>query len=105
MSKVAYTLNGKSVTREEFLAGSRTDYLNGGYFVPNTYSAHDPLVSDGIGCLKSQVPELRQVIKQHNIQGVTVKDSGQLEITSRRGRKELLRVRGLVDNDGGFSDG
>lgn len=106
MSKVSYTLNGKQVTREEFLAGSRKDFLSGSdFFVPNTYSAHDPLVSDGMGCLKSQVPELRKVIKQHNIQGVSVKDSGQLEITSRRGRKELLAVRGLVDSDGGYSDG
>lgn len=104
MSKVAYTLNGKAVTREEFLAGSRADYLNGSYFVPNTYSQHDPLVSDGMGCLKSQVHELRQVIKQHNIQGVAVRDSGQLEITSRRGRKELLAVRGLCDNDGSYGD-
>ncbi len=106
MSKVGYTLNGKAVTREEFLAGSRSDYLNGAsYFVPNTYSAHDPLVSDGMGCMKSQVPELRATIRKHNIQGVAVKDNGQLEITSRRGRKELLRVRGLVDNEGGYSDG
>ncbi len=90
MSKVAYTLNGRDVTREEFLAGSRSDYLHGGsYFVPNTYSAHDPLVSDGMGCMKSQVP---------------VKDNGQLEITSRRGRKELLAVRGLVDNSAGYGD-
>lgn len=105
MSGVVYTLNGRKVTREEFLAGSREDFLNGGdFFVPNTYSQHDPLISEGLGCMKSQVPELRQVIKQHNIQGVAVKDSGQLEITSRRGRKELLKIRGLVDSDGGYSD-
>ena len=105
MNKVAYTLNGKEVTREEFLSGSRADYLNGGrYFVPNTYSAHDPLVSDGLGCMKSQVPELRETIRKHNIQGVAVKDNGQLEITSRRGRKELLAVRGLVDSDGSYGD-
>lgn len=105
MSGITYTLNGRQVTREEFLAGSRADYLNGGnYFVPNTYSAHDPLVSDGLGCMKSQVPELRKTIHQHNIQGVAVKDNGQLEITSRRGRKELLAVRGLVDNEAGYGD-
>lgn len=36
--------------------------------------------------------------------GVTVRDSGKLEITSRQGRKELLRMRGFVDNDGGYGD-
>lgn len=98
-----YTLNGKSVTREEFLAGAREDWLR----VPmtaHTYRDHDPLISEGLGCMKSQVPEMRDVIQRHNIRGVVVRDNGQLEITSRRGRRELLRVRGLVDADGGYSD-
>jgi len=72
--------------------------------VANTYREHDPLISEGIGCMKSQVPEMRETIRKHNIKGVRVRDSGQLEITSRRGRKELLRVRGLADADGGYSD-
>lgn len=104
MSRVSYTLNGKEVTREEFLAGSQKEFLTGPPMVANTYSAHDPLLSEGLGCMKSQVPEMREVIRKHNIQGVLVKDSGQLEITSRRGRKELLAVRGLVDGDGGYGD-
>ena len=104
MSGVSYRLNGKNVTREEFLAGSRHEFLDGHFQVPKTYSAHDPLVSDGLGCMKSQVPELRETIRKHNIQGVAVKDNGQLEITSRRGRKELLAVRGLVDSDGSYGD-
>lgn len=104
MSGITYVLNGKEVTREEFAAGSRQDWLKGDFFVPSTYRDHDPLISDGLGCMKSQVKTLRQTIRQHNIQGVRVKDSGQVEITSRRGRKELLAVRGLVDNDGGYGD-
>ena len=99
-----YFVNGKEVTAEEFRAGRKSDWLEAPPMTANTYRAHDPLLSDGIGCLKSQVPEMRNVIKQHNIQGVAVKDSGQLEITSRQGRKELLRVRGLVDNEGSYGD-
>ena len=99
-----YTLNGKEVTREEFLKGANDDFLKAPALASNTYSQHDPLLSDGLGCMKKQVPELRNVIRQHNIQGVQVKDNGQLEITSRRGRKELLAVRGLVDNDGSYGD-
>ena len=102
---MTYLLNGKEVTREEFLAGAKGEWLTGPPMTANTYSAHDPLVSDGLGCLKSQVPELRETIRKHNIQGVQVKDNGQLEITSRRGRRELLAVRGLVDSDGGYGDG
>ena len=104
MSAVTYKLNGREVTREEFIAGSTKEFLTGPPMTANTYSAHDPLISDGLGCMKSQVPEMREVIRKHNIQGVVVKDSGQLEITSRRGRRELLAVRGFVDNDGSYGD-
>lgn len=99
-----YLINGKEVTPEEFRAGAKSNWLDAPPMTANTYTQHDPLVSDGMGCMKSQVPELRGVIRKHNIQGVAVKDSGQLEITSRRGRKELLAVRGLVDNEGSYGD-
>ena len=99
-----YLINGREVTAEEFRAGAKSDWLEAPPMTANTYRAHDPLVSDGLGCLKAQVPELRETIRQHNIQGVVVKDSGQLEITSRRGRKELLAVRGLVDNEASYGD-
>lgn len=104
MGKIVYTLNGREVTAEEFRKGAKDDWLDGPPMTANTYTAHDPLVSDGLGCMKRQVPELRETIRKHNIRGVAVKDNGQLEITSRRGRKELLAVRGLVDSDGGYSD-
>lgn len=100
-----YYINGKEVTREEFTAEGSDDWLQGGFLpVPNTYRDHDPLLSDGIGCMKNQVGEMRETIRRHNIKGVTVRDSGQLEITSRQGRRELLRVRGLADADAGYGD-
>jgi hypothetical protein len=100
-SIINYRYNGKRVTRLQFLRGAKA---NGAPMVSNTYRGHDPLISDGIGCMKSQVGEMRDMIRRHGIQGVTVKDSGQLEITSRRGRKDLLRRRGLVDNDASYGD-
>lgn len=54
--------------------------------------------------MRSQVPEMRETIRRHNIKGVRVRNNGQLEITSRRGRRELMRVRGLADADGGYGD-
>lgn len=104
MRKHKLILNGKEVTPEEF---HRDGPIGGGGvpMVSTAYQDHKPLISEGIGCMRGQVPEMREVIKQHNIKGVRVRDSGQLEITSRRGRKELLRVRGLADADGGYSDG
>ena len=73
--------------------------------VANTYREHDPLVSEGLGCMKSQVSEMREALKRHGVHGVRVRNNGQLEITSRRGRREALKMRGLVDADGGYSDG
>lgn len=97
-----YRINGKQVSRKRFLKGAKA---NGHPQTSiTTYRGHDPLISDGAGCMQAQVPELREAIKKHNIQGVTVKDSGQLEITSRQGRKELLRMRGFCDNEGCYGD-
>lgn len=103
---ITYRINGRRVTKQEWDATPGVG-LDGGIAPMGTvaYRQHDPLISEGIGCMRSQVPEMREVIRKHNIKGVVVRDSGQLEITSRRGRRELLKVRGLVDNDGGYGDG
>lgn len=101
-TSVIYRINGKEVTRQEFLRGAKG---SGVPRITNTYRGHDPLISDGLGCMKSQVGEMREAIRRRGIQGVRVKDSGQLEITSRQGRKEVIRMRGFNDNDGGYGDG
>lgn len=106
MSKVSYTLNGRQVTKEEFQKGSKDNWLEAPPMTANTYTEHDPLISEGLGCMKSQVPEMREAIKRHGIQGVQVKENGQLVITSRRGRREVGQMRPipLHDADGGYGD-
>ena len=102
MSRVTYCVNGKEVSREEFTEG-----VPWSVEIPmtsDTYTEHDPLISDGMGCMKSQVPEMREMIRKHGIQGAQVMDNGQIRFTSRRARKEVLERRGLVDADGGYSD-
>lgn len=103
MKKHKLKLNGKEVTPAEFhrhgpIGGDGVAMVSG------AYGEAAPLVSDGVGCMKSQVPELRKTIKRHGIQGAEVMDNGQVRFTSRRARRELLRVRGFVDADGGYSD-
>lgn len=109
MRKPVYKLNGQVITRKKFL--SLADAFTPGVpMTANTYRGHDPLISEGLGCMKAQVPKMRRMIKDEGIQGVLVRDSGQLEITSRRGRKKLIRtlseIRGerLCDADGGYGD-
>ena len=101
---IRYKINGKEVTKEQWDAKPGAGFHGECPMATVAYTAAKPLLSDGIGCMRAQVPEMREVIRRHNIQGVFVRENGQLEITSRRGRKELLRVRGLVDADGGYSD-
>ncbi len=102
---IKYKINGKEVTEEEWDARKGRGLKGGVPLGTVAYSESKPLISEGIGCMRSQVTEMREVIRKHNIQGVRVRDNGQLEITSRRGRRDLLRVRGLADADGGYGDG
>ncbi len=104
MSGVKYYVNGKEVTAEEFSVDGKEDWLEASPMVANTYSEHDPLISEGCGVMKAQVGEAREAIKRHGIQGAAVHNNGQVRFTSRRARKEFLRLRGLNDQDGMYGD-
>ena len=97
-------LNGKVVTPAEF---HRKGPVGGEGIagVSKAYSDAKPLVSDGLGCMKDQVPEMREAIQERGIRGVRVLENGQLTFTSRRGRREVMAMRGLHDADGGYGDG
>jgi len=103
---IVYRINGNKVSRKQWLARKGVG-LQVGHAPMGTiaYTESNPLVSEGIGCMRTQVPKMREEIRKHNIKGVRVRDSGQVEITSRRGRRELMEMRGLHDNDGGYGDG
>ena len=101
---MTYRLNGKPVSREEFCAGAKRNWLAGPPMTANTYTEANPLISDGCGVMKSQVGEAREMVRRHGIRGAMVLDNGQIRFTSRRARKEYLSMRGLRDNDGSFGD-
>jgi exopolysaccharide biosynthesis protein len=105
MSKVVQKYNGKVVSKAELDELMPRKKLEGPAMTANTYSEHDPLISEGCGVMKSQVKETRAILEAHKIPGVAVLNSGQMRFTSRRARKEWLKVRGLHDQDGGYSDG
>lgn len=106
MSEITYTYNGRTVTREELdkLVPNKPDWLSRPAMTANTYTEHDPLISEGCGVMPGQVKETRAAIRQHGIQGAAVLDSGQIRFTSKRARNEFLRMRGLHDIDGGYND-
>lgn len=95
-------LNGKRVSEKEF--HRKKPIGRGVPMISTAYSEAKPLISDGLGCMKEQVPEMREAIRERGIMGVKVRDNGQLEITSRRGRNEICRMRGLADGDAGYGD-
>ena len=101
MKHGGYKINGKTVTRRQFLRRKK----RGVPACPKTYGEGNPLQSEALGCMKSQVPEMRRVLKKRGIRGVRVLDNGAVELTSRGGRRELMKLRGLHDNDGGLGDG
>lgn len=106
MSKIVIKYNGREVTRAELdkLLPPKKDWLDAPPMTANTYTEHDPLISEGCGVMKSQVGEAREMIRRHGIQGAAVHNNGQIRFTSRRARKEFLALRGLNDQDAGFSD-
>ncbi len=104
---IKYKINGKCVTKKQWDSRKGVG-LKGGECSMGTvaYKVNDPLISEGLGCMRSQVPKMRAAIKKRNIMGVRVRDGGQLEITSPRGRKEVgaMRPDPLHDAEGGYSD-
>ena len=106
MSKIVIKYNGREVTKSELdkLLPPKKDWLDAPPMTANTYTEHDPLISEGCGVMKSQVGEAREMIRRHGIQGAAVHSNGQIRFTSRRARKEFLALRGLNDQDAGFSD-
>lgn len=104
MSEIRRKYNGRYVTEAELNKLMPRKKLEGPAMTANTYTEHDPLISDGCGVMKDQVGETRDMIRRHNIQGAAVMDNGQIRFTSRRARKEFLSRRGLKDNDGSYGD-
>ena len=100
-----YKINGKYVTQQEWDAHEGVGLEEGEAPMGTVaYTESNPLISDGLGCLKNQVPEMREEIRKRSIKGVRVLDNGQLEITSRRGRNDVLDMRGRHDMDAGYGD-
>ena len=95
MNEIVMKYNGRVVTEEELdkLLPPKKNWLEKPPMTANTYTEHDPLISEGCGVMKAQVSETREAIRLHGIQGAAVHDNGQVRFTSRRARKEFLRMR------------
>lgn len=99
MSDAVYKINGKTVTRAQFLAQPL-----GGTGLPMVASASCyPNYSRGLGCHPKQINEMKQAYADQGIKVDYTKD-GRAVIESRKHRAKLLRAAGMVDEDAGYSD-
>jgi hypothetical protein len=101
---VTYKLNGKAVTRKEFLRGNRRSmkqFLAGGGRVACT-AWSQPLMSHGLSVHPSQAKDMAEKCK--DIPGVEVRPNGDVLLHSRKARAEALRRCGYHDRDGGYRD-
>lgn len=120
----AYIRNGRKVTREEFEGTARRWPLKRRRkrckrklavpMIGDSYGEGNPGKSIGMSVHPSQIPMMNEAIKRHGIRGVSYDPSKRdnCVITSRRGRAkwmpifgQMMRLTGLHDDDGGFSDG
>ncbi len=63
-----------------------------------------PMVSMGAGCPRPNVPKFRKELQDLGVKGVEVLPTGDLRIESRQARAEMLRKRGMIDQDGGYRE-
>jgi hypothetical protein len=112
VSSIVRKYKGKEVTQEELdkLMPRKSNWLEAPSMTANTYTEHDPLISEALGVMPRQVADMRKTLDKEKIQGVSILDNGQARITSRRGRNALMKLyeemRGnkYHDIDGGYGD-
>jgi len=63
-----------------------------------------PWKSQSCGCHPTQVKQFNEDMKRHGIQCAHMHNDGTLECTSRKARKNVMKMRGLFDKDAGYGD-
>ena len=76
MSEIRRKYNGRFVTEEELDKLLPRKPLEGPAMAANTYTEHDPLISEALGVMKSQVKEMRETLEREKIPGVAILDNG-----------------------------
>lgn len=68
------------------------------------YGSASPLESLGAGCHPSQVEEFNAAYRKGGIVGAYHKPDGTCVFESRKARNQVLKSRGMIDQDGGYGD-
>lgn len=107
--KIIYKLNGTEVTPEVFArhGDSRMDEMLAEGQPPalggNTPACW-PMKSEAMAVHPDQIPEALARNKRHGISGVSYDRLGRAVLADRRARRDLMRLEGVHDNQGGYGD-
>ena len=64
-----------------------------------------PLYSDALACHPSQIPAIMERNKQHGVKGVSYDpQDGRAILADRGARRDLMRLEGVHDHEGGYGD-
>ncbi len=63
-----------------------------------------PWTSQACGCHPTQVTQFNEDMKRHGIKCAHMNRDGTLECTSRKARRDVMKMRGLFDKDAGYGD-
>jgi len=62
-------------------------------------------ISKAMGCHPSQAREFTEIYRKHGITDARHRESdGAFVYGSRKGRAEVMKMRGMIDKDAGFGD-
>jgi hypothetical protein len=67
-------------------------------------SVAKPLKSIGLGCHRTQVEEFNQFYRENGINSAHHDANGDCILESRQARNQVLKLRGMRDNDAGYGD-
>lgn len=98
---IGYRINGKEVTREEFLADAKG--IEPGAPAGGQSAAGWPMYSDAAGCHPGQIAEFKQFFAGHGVSAEYTRD-GRLKFDSPGDRRRKCELLGLYDRNGGYGD-
>ncbi len=101
---VVYKRNGKRVTVKGFQKGNTRKGPPSVPRVAMPISDTKPLNSLGLSVHREQAAEFNALYKERGITGAHHEANGDCVITSKKARNQVLKARGMRDNDAGYGD-
>lgn len=75
-----------------------------GSAAPSTWGTAAPIHSLALAVHPSQIPEVMERNKKHGLGHIKYDAEGQPILTDRGMRRDLMRLEGVHDNEGGYGD-